>query len=141
MNIGIKWEEAGFTDGANIGLAIANFGFLWALIGGGTVPEFPSQKSIIRTRKKYSIHEVKDMELEKNTRRTISIPKSAHIDDFDHSASSHRFGLSATYLLIWGLSAVLASLEFIRRNCFRNAVGIQLCDWNGSSPGSTYFYR
>lgn len=34
VNVGIKWEQAGFRDGANISLAVANLGLLWALFGG-----------------------------------------------------------------------------------------------------------
>ncbi|NLX78159.1 MAG: sodium:glutamate symporter [Clostridiaceae bacterium] len=109
VNIGIKWEEAGFTDGANIGLAIANFGFLWALIGGVPFLNF-LLKRVYKNQKKYSIHEVKDMELEKNTRRTISIPKSAHIDDLTIQLLLIGSAYLMTYLLIWGLSAVLTSL-------------------------------
>src|SRR5690606_19755727 len=56
VNVGIKWEEAGFTDGANIGLAIANFGFLWALIGGVPFLNF-LLKRVYKNQKKYSIHE------------------------------------------------------------------------------------
>ena len=52
---------------------------------------------------------MKDMELE-NTRRTISIPKSAHIDDLTIQLLLIGSAYLMTYLLIWGLSAVLTSL-------------------------------
>lgn len=109
VNIGIKWEEAGFTDGANIGLAIANFGFLWALVGGVPFLNF-LLKRVYKNQKKYSIHEVKDMELEKYTKRTISIPKSTHIDDLTIQLLLIGSAYLVTYLLIWALSKVLIPL-------------------------------
>ncbi|NLM11077.1 MAG: sodium:glutamate symporter [Clostridiaceae bacterium] len=109
VNVGIKWEEAGFTDGANIGLAIANFGFLWALIGGVPFLNF-LLKRVYKNQKKYSIHEVKDMELEKYTKRTISIPKSTHIDDLTIQLLLIGSAYLVTYLLIWGLSQILFPL-------------------------------
>lgn len=109
VNIGIKWEEAGFTDGANIGLAIANLGFVWALVGGVPFLNF-LLKRVYKNQKKYSISEVKSLEPEKNTKRTISVPKSMHIDDLTIQLLLIGTSYLVTYLVIWGLSKVLTPL-------------------------------
>jgi len=109
VNIGIKWEESGFTDGANIGLAIANLGFVWALIGGVPFLNF-LLKRVYKNQKKYNIHEVKDLEPEKDTRRTISVPKSMHIDDLTIQLLLIGTAYLVTYLLIWGLQELLTPL-------------------------------
>lgn len=109
VNIGIKWEQAGFTNGANISLAIANFGFLWALIGGVPFLNF-LLKRVYKNQKKYSIHEVKDMEFEKHSKHTISVPKSTHIDDLTIQLLLIGSVYLVTYLLILGLSKLLIPL-------------------------------
>lgn len=109
VNIGIKWEEAGFTDGANIGLAVANFGFLWALIGGVPFLNFLLKK-VYKNRKKYDAEEVKDMELENYTRSTISVPESTNIDELTIQLLLIGTAYLITYLLILGLEKVLTPL-------------------------------
>jgi len=109
VNIGIKWEEAGFTDGANIGLSIANFGFLWALVGGVPFLNFLLKK-VYKNQKKYSIQEVKDLEPEKYTKHTMSVPKSAHIDDLTIQLILIGSSYLVTYLVLWGLTKLLAPL-------------------------------
>jgi len=109
VNIGIKWEESGFTDGANIGLAIANLGFVWALIGGVPFLNF-LLKRVYKSQKKYSVHEVKDFEPEKDTRRTISVPKSMHIDDLTIQLLLIGSAYLVTYLVIRGISVILTPL-------------------------------
>jgi ESS family glutamate:Na+ symporter len=109
VNIGIKWEEAGFTDGANIGLAIANLGFVWALVGGVPFLNF-LLKRVYKNHKKYGINEVKDMELEKHTKRTMFVPKSMHIDDLTIQLLLIGSAYLVTYLLLWGMSKILTHL-------------------------------
>ena len=109
VNIGIKWEEAGFTDGANIGLAIANLGFVWALVGGVPFLNFLLKK-VYKNQKKYSIHEVKSLEPEKYTKHTMSVPKSAHIDDLTIQLLLIGSSYLVTYLVLWGLTKLLTPL-------------------------------
>jgi ESS family glutamate:Na+ symporter len=110
VNIGIKWEESGFTNGANIGLAVANFGFLWALIGGVPFVNF-LLKRVYKNQKKYGIQEVKDMEIEKSSRKhTISVPKSIHIDDLTIQLFLIGSAYLVTYLLLVAFGKILVPL-------------------------------
>lgn len=110
VNIGIKWEQAGFTNGANIGLAIANFGFLWALVGGVPFVNF-LLKRVYKNQKKYAIQEVNDMEIEKSsTKRTVSVPKSIHIDDLTIQLFLIGSAYLLTYLLLLLLQTILVPL-------------------------------
>lgn len=109
VNIGIKWEEIGFKDGANIGLAVANLGFVWALVGGVPFLNF-LLKRVYKNQKKYNSQEVKDMDFEKYTKHTISVPKNANIDDLTVQLLLIGSAYLVTYLLIWGLSGILTSL-------------------------------
>ncbi|NLO37903.1 MAG: sodium:glutamate symporter [Ruminiclostridium sp.] len=96
VNVGIKWEEAGFRDGANISLAVANLGLLWALLGGVPYLNF-LLKRVYKNQRKYAIHEVKSMEPEKSTQHTSTMPKSVHIDDL----SIQLLLIGCVYLLTW----------------------------------------
>lgn len=109
INVGIKWEQAGFRNGANISLAIANFGFIWALIGGVPFLNF-LLKRVYKNQRKYNIHEVKDMELEKSTQHTVTVPKSIHIDDLSIQLLLIGTVYLITYLFIAGLSSILVRL-------------------------------
>jgi len=106
VNIGIKWEEAGFRNGANVGLSVANLGFVWALVGGIPFLNFLLKK-VYKNKRRYSIHEVKDMEMEKPSRHTVTIPKSVHIDDLTIQLLLLGTVYLFTYLAIKGLSKLL----------------------------------
>ena len=82
-NIGMVWEEYGFTNGGNVGLTLATLGFLWAFIGG--IPLI----NILSKRRKHEKNtfdarkvEVASIESEEQTEHTITIPKSIYVDDF-----------------------------------------------------------
>ncbi len=105
VNIGIKWEQAGFRSGANVSLAVSNFGFVWALIGGVPFLNFLIKK-VFKNKRKYNIHEVKDMELDKHSQHTVSVPKSAHIDDL----SIQLLLLGTVYLLTYLFITVISRL-------------------------------
>jgi ESS family glutamate:Na+ symporter len=109
VNVGIKWEQAGFTDGANISLSVANLGLLWALFGGVPYLNF-LLKRVFKNQRKYNIHEVKDMELEKTTQHTVSMPKSVHIDDLSIQLLLIGCVYLLTYLFISGVSKILIPL-------------------------------
>lgn len=109
VNVGIKWEEAGFKDGANISLAVANLGLLWALFGGVPYLNFLLKK-VFKNQRKYDIHEVKDMELEKTTQHTSTMPKSVHIDDLSIQLLLIGCVYLLTYLFITGVSKLLIPL-------------------------------
>ncbi len=109
VNIGIKWEQAGFKSGANISLAVANLGFIWALIGGVPFLNFLLKK-VYKNKRKYSITEVKDMELEKASQHTITVPKSVHIDDLSIQLLLLGTVYLLTYLFIYGVSRLIVPL-------------------------------
>lgn len=106
VNIGIKWEQAGFANGANISLAVADLGLIWALCGGVPYLNFLLRKKYTHQRK-YSIQEVKDMEFEKTTQHTATVPKSVHIDDLSIQLLLIGCVYLLTYLFITGASKVL----------------------------------
>jgi ESS family glutamate:Na+ symporter len=109
VNVGIKWEQAGFRDGANISLAVANLGLLWALFGGVPYLNFLLKK-VFKNQRKYDIQEVKDMELEKTTQHTTTMPKSVHIDDLSIQLLLIGCVYLLTYLFITGVSKLLIPL-------------------------------
>jgi ESS family glutamate:Na+ symporter len=109
VNIGIKWEQAGFRSGANVSLAVANLGFVWALIGGVPFLNFLLKK-VYKNQRKYSIHEVKDLEHDKHTQRTISVPKSVHIDDLSIQLLLLGSVYLVTYLFIYAVSRLITPL-------------------------------
>lgn len=109
VNVGIKWERAGFQDGANISLAVANIGLLWALFGGVPYLNF-LLKRVYRNQRKYNIQEVKDMEFEKTTQRTTTMPRSVHIDDLSIQLLLIGCVYLLTYLFIAGISELLTPL-------------------------------
>jgi len=109
VNVGIKWEQAGFRSGANVSLAVANLGFVWALIGGVPFLNFLLKK-VYKNQRKYSIHEVKDLEHDKHSERTISVPKSAHIDDLSIQLLLLGSVYLMTYLFIYGVSRLITPL-------------------------------
>lgn len=109
VNVGIKWEQAGFRDGANISLAVANLGLLWALFGGVPYLNF-LLKRVFKNQRKYHIQEVKDMELEKTTQHTTTMPKSVHIDDLSIQLLLIGCVYLLTYFFITGVTKLLIPL-------------------------------
>lgn len=109
VSIGIQWEQAGFVNGANISLAVANLGLIWALFGGVPYLNYLLKK-VYKNQRKYNISEVKSMEMEKSTQRTVTVPKSIHIDDLSIQLLLIGCVYLLTYLFITGVSNLLTPL-------------------------------
>ena len=52
FSIGTSWEELGFANGGNIGLAIATIGFLWAIFFG-----IPLLNVLVRKKKAWGLED------------------------------------------------------------------------------------
>ena len=68
-------------------------------------------KRVYKNQKKYGIQEVKDMEIEKSSRKhTISVPKSIHIDDLTIQLFLIGSAYLVTYLLLVAFGKILVPL-------------------------------
>ena len=67
-------------------------------------------KRVYKNQRKYSIHEVKDLEHDKYSQRTISVPKSVHIDDLSIQLLLIGSVYLVTYLFIYGVSRLITPL-------------------------------
>ncbi|MGP0584461.1 S-layer homology domain-containing protein [Paenibacillus timonensis] len=106
-SIGSRWEALGLEGGGNLGLTIAGFGFIWAVIPGIILMNF-----LIR-HPKYKQHTF-DSRKERTEVTEKSeegeIPLSDAIDKLTYQIALIGFIYLVTYLTIRGLEAVLTPL-------------------------------
>lgn len=93
------------ADGGNIGLSLATFGFVWAIIGGILFMNI--------MRKKYRT-EKRSGEITSDTApdiqgHTARVPKSVYLDDLTIQAALIGVCYLLTYLLLVGLQAILGN--------------------------------
>ena len=110
-NIGKAFEalepaSKALAGGGNIGLSLATFGFLWAIIGG-----IPFMNIM---RKKYHKNKTTVEEITSDTapdiqEHTAKVPKSFYLDDLTIQAVLIGICYLLTYLLLTGLEALLGS--------------------------------
>ena len=110
-NIGMIWEEYGFTDGGNVGLTMATIGFIWAFAGG--IPLI----NILTKRRKHEKNqfdarkvEVTSIESESQVEQSITIPKSIYVDDFTVQIALIGVIYAATYGLLLLLDFLVSPL-------------------------------
>ena len=110
-NIGMIWEEYGFTDGGNVGLTMATIGFIWAFAGG--IPLI----NILTKRRKHEKNqfdarkvEVTSIESESQVEHSITIPKSIYVDDFTVQIALIGVIYAATYGLLLLLDFLVSPL-------------------------------
>ena len=110
-NIGMTWQEYGFTDGGNVGLTLATFGFLWAFFGGIPLLNYLTKK---RKNKKneFDAREVEVATIESGTQveHTSTVPKSIYVDDFTVQIVLVGVVYAATYGLLVLLDYLVAPL-------------------------------
>ncbi len=103
-NIGMIWEQYGFTDGGNVGLTLATFGFLWAFFGGIPLINYLTKK---RRHEKNTFDarktEVASIETETQVEHTINVPKSIYVDDFTVQIAL----VGVVYAVTYGLLVLL----------------------------------
>ena len=108
-SIGTQWSNNGvLPDGANIGAMLATIGFVWAIIGGIILMNIMVKKSGFKV--DGGTDTVKDIDYDKATRHTSTIPKTAFIDDLTIQVILIGFVYLLTYGVIEFFAIVLAPL-------------------------------
>lgn len=106
-SIGSRWEALGLEGGANLGLTIAGFGFIWAVIPGIILMNFlirhPKFKQTTSGSRK---ERTKIMEKSEEG----EVPLSDAIDKLTYQIALIGFIYLVTYLTLRGLEAVLTPL-------------------------------
>ena len=106
FSIGSSWESFGFSHGGNIGLTIATFGYLWAIIPGIIILNY-------LIRKKKMLPEAKPSQEEKviiEQDMAGEAPLAESIDKLTIQIFLIGIVYFLTYLTLKGLSAVLLPL-------------------------------
>ena len=103
FSIGSQWESVGFTHGANIGLSIATFGYLWACIGGVILMNYLIKKRKMRL--------AKDRISEKAVRE-IAVTKEVEVEPAPIKGSIDKitiqlFLIGIVYLATYGTLSLL----------------------------------
>ncbi len=108
-SIGTSSEELGFTNGGNIGLAIATIGFLWAIIFG-----IPLMNILVRKKKAWGLEDREKMVILKSEdvkeKHTENIPKKMFIDSFTVQVVLIGVVYLITYFTLRGISIALQPL-------------------------------
>ncbi len=108
-SIGTSWEELGFANGGNIGLAIATIGFLWAIIFG-----IPLMNILVRKKKAWGLEDREKMVILKSEdveeKHTENIPKKMFIDSFTVQVVLIGVVYLITYFTLRGISIALQPL-------------------------------
>lgn len=102
----LKPASKALTDGGNIGLSLATFGFLWAIIGG-----IPFMNILKR---KYNKDKGTQVEITSDTspdiqERTAKVPISTYLDDLTIQAILIGICYLLTFLLLTALEALIGS--------------------------------
>ncbi|MTI46624.1 sodium/glutamate symporter [Sporosalibacterium faouarense] len=103
-SIGSSWEAIGLTDGGNIGLTIATFGFLWASIIGVPLMNYLVKKNKI---KKHDENIHKNHVKIKEEMEPEEIPLSESLDKISIQLSLIGIVYLATYLSLTGITKAL----------------------------------
>ncbi len=106
-SIGSSWEAKGFAFGGNIGLTIATFGYLWALIPGILILNYLVRKNKMSTEKSLAEKEPEYI-VEKD--EAGDAPISASIDKITIQFFMIGIIYLVTYLTIKGLNSLLYPL-------------------------------
>ncbi|MGG3452628.1 S-layer homology domain-containing protein [Paenibacillus rhizolycopersici] len=106
-SIGSRWEALGLEGGGNLGLTIAGFGFIWAVIPGIILMNY-----LIRhpKYKQNAFHSRKERTEVTEKSEEGEIPLSDAIDKLTYQIALIGFIYLVTYLTIRGLEAVLTPL-------------------------------
>ena len=105
-NIGSMYESNGFTGGRNFGLSLAASGYLVACIFGVIAINFFVRKGKV---KRYSSDEVSGSVTVDTFQDENEIPISESVDKFSIQMALVLLVYLATFLLIWGITALLAT--------------------------------
>ena len=109
FSIGTSWEELGFANGGNIGLAIATIGFLWAIFFG-----IPLLNVLVRKKKAWGLEDrekvIKLKSKDEGEKHTENIPKRMYIDSLTVQVVLIGFVYLITYFTLRGVSVALEPL-------------------------------
>lgn len=105
-SIGSSWEAKGFSFGGNIGLTIATFGYLWALIPGIIILNYLVKRNKMKVEAPKESEPI--FEIEKD--EAGDAPISASIDKITIQFFMIGIVYLATYITIKGLNSLLYPL-------------------------------
>jgi len=109
FSIGTSWEELGFINGGNIGLAIATIGFLWAIFFG-----IPLMNVLVRKKKAWGLEDrekvIKLKVKDTGEKHTENKPKKMFIDSLTVQVVLIGFVYLITYFTLRGISVALEPL-------------------------------
>jgi len=109
FSIGASWEELGFANGGNIGLAIATIGFLWAIFFG-----IPLLNILVRKKKAWGLEDrekvIKLKGEDEEEKHTENIPKRMFIDSLTVQVVLIGVVYLITYFTLRGVSIALQPL-------------------------------
>ncbi|MCJ7665258.1 MAG: sodium:glutamate symporter, partial [Actinobacteria bacterium] len=111
FSIGTSWEKLGFTNGGNIGLAIATIGFLWAIFFG-----IPLLNILVRKKKAWGLEDrekiinLKNEDGDGEEKHTENIPKRMYIDSLTVQVVLIGLVYLITYFTLRGISIALEPL-------------------------------
>ena len=109
FSIGTSWEELGFANGGNIGLAIATIGFLWAIFFG-----IPLLNILVRKKKAWGLEDrekvIKLKGEDEEEKHTENIPKRMFIDSLTVQVVLIGVVYLITYFTLRGVSIALQPL-------------------------------
>ena len=94
------------SDGSNIGLSLATFGFVWAIIGG--IPFMNILRRKYNKNKQIGTEITSDIDPDIQE-HTANVPKSIYLDDLTIQAVLIGICYLLTYLLLLGIQAILGS--------------------------------
>ncbi|WP_339818354.1 S-layer homology domain-containing protein [Paenibacillus sp. FSL R7-0216] len=106
-SIGSRWEALGLEGGGNLGLTIAGFGFIWAVIPGIILMNYLIHHPKY---KQNAFHSRKERTEVTEKSEEGEIPLSDAIDKLTYQIALIGFIYLVTYLTIRGLEAVLTPL-------------------------------
>jgi ESS family glutamate:Na+ symporter len=94
------------VNGGNIGLSLAAFGFIWAIVGG--IPFMNILRRIYK-RKKQTVTEITSAVDPDIQEHTANVPKTIYLDDLTIQAVMIGVCYLLTYLVLLGLEAILGA--------------------------------
>ena len=104
-SIGSQWQKLGFVGGGNIGLTIATFGFLWAIVIGVIF-----MNVLIQNKIKTTAYLPKNRKKPILSNSTIEVPPNQSLDSLSIQVCLIGLVYLMTYLSLVGLSKLLIPL-------------------------------
>ncbi len=105
-SIGSQWENIGLVGGGNIGLTVATFGFLWAIIIGVLFMNVLIRKGV--KRKGENVFRIR--KTDNIVSKTVAVPPNSSIDSLSVQVCLIGVVYLATYLTLIGINRLMAPM-------------------------------